>query len=853
MGKILIVAEKPAQAREYASALGVRGKGQGYLENETYIITWCIGHLLELEKPEAYMDFEKVGKRWSLQRLPVLPGIGDFRRVVKPGTRKQYQVLKSLLQSRDVEQVICATDADREGQLLFQEVWDLVQCTKPLSRLWISSLTKEAVREGFKRLLPGQQVAGLAEAGYGRAYADWDFGMNLTEGFTSLFGSFDPVRKKPNVISIGRVQTPTLALIVERELEIENFVREDYFEVRATFAASGGSYSGRWFNRDSNSPRLASREQAEAIAAKTAGSTGSVMAMEQKKVPEHPPLLFDLTSLTVAASRRFGFSAEKVLELAQALYDKKAITYPRTDCAYLPNDMAPKLPAHLSAVSTGDYADMAREAAGYGVPKGKRVINTITAHHAIIPTTETVNTERLSEPERKIYDLIIRRFLAVWYPPAWYEQTEIITEAAHELFRTKGRVLLSAGWKKVYGAEEDAEAAGEGVGAGAQRAADAKKTKRSKRKSSADEDADENTELPAVQKGETVRTTETAVEEKSTKPPKRYTQGDLLKAMEGAGKQIEDDVLRQQMKGKGLGTVATRPAIIENLLERGYIEHEQKALKPTRKGMELIKLIKERLPNAALLISAEMTGQLEYDLARVERKELTLAAYMHGVETEIIRIIDELRGFEQQHGKMPLALAPGRSRGGPSGVGARKTRRQRPAGTAAKTGKRSMPAETLAHSSAVRPEETAEKTVRKATAKVAEKTARKATAKTAEKPARKATVETVGTSAGEIVAAANNDRVAAPKESLGACPRCGADIIEGRKGYGCTRWREGCAFVIWKNPICGKVLTAAQVRSLLKKGKTPQIKGFKSKSGKSFAASLTWDDKENGKLRFDFS
>jgi len=248
MGKTLIVAEKPSQAREYGAALGVRGKKDGYLENEQYVITWCYGHLLELERPEAYMDLERVGKRWSLNRLPVLPGLNVFRRVVKSGALKQYQVIQRWLKSTEIEEVICGTDADREGQLLFQEVWDAAKCSKPLSRLWISSLTTAAIREGLKCLRSAESVAGLAAAGHGRAFADWDFGMNLTEGFTALFGSFDAVRKKPNVISIGRVQTPTLALIAEREWEIERFVAQPYFEVRAEFWTTTGEYPGKWFD-----------------------------------------------------------------------------------------------------------------------------------------------------------------------------------------------------------------------------------------------------------------------------------------------------------------------------------------------------------------------------------------------------------------------------------------------------------------------------------------------------------------------------------------------------------------------------------------------------------------------------
>ncbi|SPF39406.1 DNA topoisomerase III [Candidatus Desulfosporosinus infrequens] len=782
MGKTLIVAEKPSQAREYATALGVRGKGDGYLENEQYVITWCYGHLLELERPEAYMDLERVGKRWGLHRLPVLPGLNTFRRVVKSGAIKQYQVIQGWLKSSDIDAVICGTDADREGQLLFQEVWDASLCNKPLSRLWISSLTTAAIQEGLKKLRSAEAVAGLAAAGNGRAFADWDFGMNLTEGFTALFGSFDEVRKKPNVISIGRVQTPTLALIVEREWEIERFVAQPYYEVRAVFATTQGDYPGKWFDRSEESRRITNRHDAECIVVKTQGKPGRITKMEQKDVQEPAPLLFDLTSLTITASKKYGFSAERVLQLAQSLYEKKAITYPRSDCAYLSADLVPKLPEHLEAVRIEPYTDWVDEASGLGVPKGKRVINTITAHHAIIPTTEKVTVERLTGEEQKLYDLIVRRFLAVWFPPARYHQTEVVTEVEGEPFRTKGKVLLSLGWKKVYGSDET----------------DDRALSKAKKKDDKEQVDDENVTLPPLSKGENVGTKRVFSEEKTTKPPKRFTQGDLLKAMEGAGKQIDDEVLRQQLKGKGLGTVATRPAIMENLIDRGYIIQDQKALKPTEKGSELIRLIKERLPRAQLLISAEMTGQMEFNLAKVEKGELTIEVYMADVEDAIARIIEELRTFEHKHGKTPLALAPSSQAQGP-----RKRERAKPA-----------------------PRQT-------------------------NKVQSQASVKVItGRTAGEA-RPLSKEKVPGDKTVLGTCPKCGGDVIEGQKGFGCSSWREGCRFVIWKDPICGKILTANQIKSLLKKGKTPLIKGFKSQSGKTFAAYLILEDPIEAKLKFE--
>ncbi len=836
MGKTLIIAEKPSQAREYATALGVQGRREGYLENEQYVITWCFGHLLELERPEAYMDLNQVGKRWSLRRLPILPGLKAFQRVVKSGANKQYQVIQQWLKSSDIEQVICGTDADREGQVLFQEVWDASKCRKPLSRLWISSLTSAAIREGITRLRPAEAVAGLAAAGYGRSFADWDFGMNLTEGFTSLFGSFDQVRKKPNVISIGRVQTPTLALIVEREWEIERFVALPYYEVRAEFSSTQGEYPGRWFDPREEGRRLTNRQAAEDIVAKTQGKAGIIVKMEQKDIQEPPPLLFDLTSLTITASKRYSFSAERVLQLAQSLYEKKAITYPRTDCAYLSEDLLPKLPTHLQAIRQEPYTDLVDEASHLGVPKGKRVINTITAHHAIIPTTEKASIERLSGEEQKLYDLIVRRFLAVWFPAARYHQTEVVTEVEGELFRTKGKVLLSLGWKKVYGSEDHEEGLeplnANDAGLGKTKAAGRK----AKKKEHSEQTDDENRSLPPLHQGESVRTKRVFSEEKTTKPPKRFTQGDLLKAMEGAGKQIDDEVLRQQMKGKGLGTVATRPAIMENLIDRGYILQEQKALKPTDKGSELIRLIKDRLPQAQLLISAEMTGQMEFNLSKVEKGELSIENYMAEVENAIRLIIQELRSFEAENGKSPLALAPseraqkvgkGKSEGKEEGIVKAHQRGGKLSGSKSAEGEESASKNLI--------EEDGTLTKKKRTS-VKKTLKSKAVAKDGqETPARATVVKSISQA-----------------EVLGACPRCAGNVIEGQKGYGCSNWRNGCRFIVWKSEICGKILSPNQMKSLLKKGKTPLIKGFKSKTGKVFAAYLIWEDQVEGKLKFEF-
>lgn len=810
MGKTLIVAEKPSQAREYAKTLGVKGKGEGYFENEEYIISWCIGHLFELKPPETYMDLNKVGKRWGIHRLPVLPQVGEFQHALKSGTQKQYKVLERLLKAKEVQQVICGTDADREGQLLFQEVWDRVDCKKPLLRLWISSLTQEAIREGMSKLRPFQELKGLAQAGYGRSYGDWDFGMNLTEGFTALFGSFDPVRKKPNVISIGRVQTPTLALVVEREWAIQNFAPTSYIEVEAEFESTQGVYKGKWFDptakkvqeaKDqprSKAPKKEATQNQETdtdkytldlargneIIAKVQGKQGKIHSVKEKETTEPHPLLFDLTSLTVAASKRYGFGAEKVLKIAQSLYEKKVITYPRTDCNYLPPDMLPKIKAHLQALEQGPFEQWAKEALNSPLPKGKRVINEITAHHAIIPTTERI-TLNLSPDELKIWEMIVLRFLSIWFPPTRYSEREIITTVAEELFLTKGKTMLDPGWRKVEKSSKHSPESGNN-------------------KEEKENDNNSTGKLPLLYKDEEVQTRSCQALQKETKPPKRYTQGDLIKAMEGAGKEVEDEILRQQLKGKGLGTVATRAAIIENLLNRGYLLQQQKVLAPTEKGVELIRLIKESLPQSQLLISPEMTGQMEYELAQVERGEIPLNQYMARVEQAIRGIIEELRHYEATHGKKPIAFAP------------------------PKQSKYSDKNYTADNST-------------------------KSNTKTTKKPIYERNSKNEKDNQKDIsILSEKKSSANSSEDILGTCPSCGGGIIEGEKGYGCLNWKMGCQFVLWKNSICGKVLTPAQVKSLLKKGKTNLIKGFRSKNGKSFSAYLVWENPSSGKLKFEF-
>lgn len=576
---IVIVAEKPSVGRDIARVLGCREKGEGYLKNDTYTVTWALGHLVSLCEPD---EVDERYRRWRTEDLPILPE--HIPTKVLPKTRRQFTVVKKLLCAPETESVICATDAGREGELIFRLIYEQAKCTRPVNRLWISSMTDEAIREGFGAIRPDGDYDGLYRSARCRAEADWLVGMNASRAFTLRYDV---------LLSIGRVQTPTLAILVRRYREIAAFRPEEYFTVTASF----GDYAGQWFDPsagdEKTANRLPDRERANAIAARVKGQTGRVESVSREEKKDWPPQLYDLTSLQRDANSRLGFTADKTLRVTQELYEKwKAVTYPRTDSRYLPLDMVgrakltlQKLPAVYRDVVAGIPWQEGK------LPFSKRIFDNakVSDHHAIIPTPQTAPLDKLPEDARKVFDLIARRTAAAFYPPCVYDAVKIVTRVGEDAFRTTGRVVRDAGWKAVYGGDQDGEA------------------------------------LPALQEGEERAVQKAAVKKETTKPPAPHTDASLLSAMENAGKELEDEELREQMRGSGLGTPATRAAIIERLVQVGYAARRGRAINATEKGVRLIEIA----PNE--IASPETTGRWEKALHEIAENRRDTQRFMEGI------------------------------------------------------------------------------------------------------------------------------------------------------------------------------------------------------------------------------
>jgi DNA topoisomerase III len=607
--KTLVIAEKPSVARDIVDALpGSFDNNKEFYEGDEYVVTFAVGHLLELTPPE---DYDDRFKKWRMDDLPIIPE--EFH--VRPRdakAKKQLNVIHKLLKREDVDRVINACDAGREGELIFTHVYETAGVDKPVDRLWISSMTKQAIREGFEKLRPDEQLEPLREAARSRSEADWLVGMNATRAAT--------IRGRAwvgGVVSIGRVQTPTLALIVKREREIQAFVPEPYWLVHATFDPR---YQGMWFEDDDT--RLKDGKRAEEIVAKVKGKTGRVESVERKEQSERAPLLYDLTSLQRDANRRFGFSARRTLSAAQSLYEgKKAITYPRTNSRYLSGDLVPQLkPTAATLLPIEEYSAAARYVVGLEQLPLQRVVNDkkVDDHHAIIPTDIDHDLSSFSPDERRVFDLIARRFLAVFHPPARYARTTVVTEVMEERFRTRGKVTLEAGWRGVYGVEADEP-------------------------QKQDEDAEGEGELPELKQGQEVKCVEAESEAKETKPPPRYTEATLLSAMETAGKFVDDEELRDAMKERGLGTPATRAEIIETLIRREYIERVSKDLQPTPKGLQVVTML-ETNP----VTSPELTGDWEKQLRDIEHGNGDRAAFINGIADFTKATVEEIANLDKE-------------------------------------------------------------------------------------------------------------------------------------------------------------------------------------------------------------
>ncbi|MBC3926569.1 DNA topoisomerase III [Undibacterium sp. CY21W] len=609
MTKTLIIAEKPSVAADIAKALGGFTKHDDYFESDEYVLSSAVGHLLEITVPEEY-DVKR-GK-WSFAHLPMIPPHFALNPIAKTETR--LKVLNKLIKRKDVSALINACDAGREGELIFRLIAQNAKAKQPVQRLWLQSMTPAAIRDGFKKLRSDAEMMPLADAARCRSESDWLIGINGTRAMTA----FNSKEGGFYLTTVGRVQTPTLSIVVEREEKIKKFVSRDFWEVRAEFVCAAGIYEGRWmdqqFKKDEHDPekkaeRLWSKLAAESIVAACRGRQGNVTE-ESKPATQMAPALFDLTSLQREANAKFGFSAKNTLGLAQALYEKhKVLTYPRTDSRHLPEDYLDTVKQTLETVSeSNNYHQFASQILKNNwVKPNKRIFDNtkISDHFAIIPTGQA--PKNLSEPEQKLYDLVTRRFMAVFFPAAEFQVTTRITEVTGHHFKTEGKVMTNAGWLAIYGKEALEEKDTEGKGT-----------------------------LVPVAKGEKVLADKIEAHGLVTKPPARYSEATLLSAMEGAGKLVDDGELREAMAGKGLGTPATRAAIIEGLLTEKYLLREGRELMPTAKAFQLMTLL--RGLGVDELTSPELTGEWEYKLSQMEKGKISREEFMREIAqmTQII-------------------------------------------------------------------------------------------------------------------------------------------------------------------------------------------------------------------------
>ena len=615
MSKALIIAEKPSVAGDIAKALGGLKRVDDYFENDQYVVSSAVGHLLTIVPPPGV---EAVRGKWTFKCLPVIPPHFDLEPIEK--TENRLRVLKKLIKRDDVTELINACDAGREGELIFRNIVRYTKAKQPIKRLWLQSMTPAAIREGFAALRDDASMQPLSDAATSRSEADWLVGINGTRAMTAFNSKLGGFFKT----TVGRVQTPTLAILVEREAKIKKFISRDYWEVIGTFGAAAGPYTGRWFDEKFVRPdkdgdeqlkpeRIWESERAEAIREKCLGKPG-IVTEESKPSTSLSPLLYDLTSLQRDANSRFGFSAKNTLGIAQALYERhKVLTYPRTDSRALPEDYLGTVKNTLGMLGGTNYATFANQVLSSGwVHPNKRIFNNakVSDHFAIIPTTQV--PKGLSEPEQKLYDMVTKRFLAIFYPAAEFLETTRITRVEGEPFKSSGKVLVNPGWLAVYGKEAQGE--------------------------------DENPNLAPVKPNETVNTSAVEVKLSATKPPPRYSEATLLSAMEGAGKLVDDDELREAMSEKGLGTPATRAAIIEGLIYENYLQRNGRELQATAKAFSLMELLNGLgIPE---LTKPELTGDWEFQLKQIQRRQISREQFMAGIAEMTRRIVDRAKLYE---------------------------------------------------------------------------------------------------------------------------------------------------------------------------------------------------------------
>ena len=780
----VVLAEKPSVARDIAKYLKATQQGKGFFKGEDWVVTWAFGHMVELQEPEEY---NPTWKSWRLSNLPIIPTEFKLRSRKDGSAHEQLLTIKRLFEEAD--EIVCATDAGREGELIFRYILTWTECeSKPCQRLWISSLTNAAIEKGFKQLAPSSDYDRLYHAAKCRSEADWIVGLNATRFFTVEYG------QRNLLLSLGRVQTPILAMVVNRDLEIEYFEAKDFWEIHTLCATATFKHTGGKFEDPA---------KAQAILEKVTGQALTIQSVTKKNENANPPQLYDLTSLQQDMNKRYGFTADQTLKLAQSLYESKYLTYPRTDSRYLSTDIEPTIPPLLEAlrrikpkeIEPLDFAKL---------NFNNRIVDDakVSDHHAIIPTE--VLGDHLAGDERKLYDAVVTRLIAVFYPPCIKAVTEVDALSAEEPFRARGKVLIDAGWQALYPKE-------------------ASQASESPKKSGAK--ADEAVqELPDFQEGES-HPHQPSMPQFKTSAPKRFNEATLLQLMETAGKIVTDEALKEALKDKGVGTPATRASIIEVLIQRKYVERKKKNLISTESGRGLISLVQDER-----LKSPELTGDWEFRLKQVERGEYDAAQFMSEVGAytrEILECTAAKTIDLQKLGPCPIcnaAVMRGRTAYGcsrwkagckfvlPAEVWGLKLEPQ-------------LAREILSHKRSLTPHPLLVK---------------------GEKCFATLHLDKKGKLHHELADVATK---ASGDEALGECPSCGGDIIVGSKAYGCSNWRNGCKFVIWKT-IAQKEISSEIAAQLLRNGSSELISGFKSRAGKDFDAKLKVVGSE---VKFDFA
>ncbi len=852
----VILAEKPSVARDIASFLGCRQKHDGYYEGRGCQVTWALGHLVTLKEPG---DYDPAWKPWRLNALPIVPSEFGLKVIDDKRSRQQFAIVKRLFKA--AEELICATDAGREGELIFRYIQRLVGCLKkPFRRLWLSSLTPDALRKGFAALKPGHDYDPLYHAARCRSEADWIVGMNATRFLTVAHGH------GLVLWSAGRIQTPVLAMIVERDDQIRHFKPEPFWEVLTEYRNVDFNCKGDRFKTEQDARNLVDR---------ITGHPFTITDVKAKKERQLPPQLYDLTELQRDMNRRYGFSAAQTLQVAQKLYEEKSITYPRTDSRYLTSDMKPRVLEILRALTPLKSAEI-KQLDLNKLPFNARIVDDkkVTDHHAIIPTGQMPN--RRDGQAWLVFEAILTRLIAAFYPPCLRNVTTVEGETNQVLFQARGVTILDPGWtvlypKKKKPAKPDttAKEAAPADMAGEEDEADAVTSN----KDAAEKD--EEKELPPFIRGES-GPHRPHIKQGETKPPRSYTENTLLSAMETAGKQVDEEHLRQALKERGLGTPATRAATIETLLQRKYIVRRKKTLNATDAGRFLIALIRSHA-----LKSAEMTGEWEYKLNQIRNSALAPETFMKEIASYADTLVHEHCGTSVRRdvwGWCPLCGA--QAIRGKKGYGCSRWNEGCPfvlwpdykdLVLSEQDIRRLLQSRALE-----RPVRIEQKNVylalddrgqlleldqdqlgnRPDNRKSGGKTSGRSRAERSTKPAHGAgqgseppgeEPENPQDKSGRK--AAEGKREAKRKApDLGTCPLCNAPVVETEKAFGCSAWRQGCGFVIWKT-VAGKKISASTVSALMKKGRSRPLKGFKSKNGKSFDAALKL---ENGKVVFDF-